>query len=101
MKKILVIIAVAACVFAFAGPVFSEGYKGLRLNVGEIVSIDVPGNQLVIKTGSEDVTVYVDQTTRYLKDGRQVALADLAVGENVRARLGRDKRTATTIAVKN
>jgi hypothetical protein len=99
MKKILGIVALAVCVFAFAAPAFAGGYKGERLDIGEIVSIDAPGNQIVIKAGSEDVTVYLDAGTRYFKDGKQVVITDLAVGDNVRARLARDKRTATTIAV--
>jgi hypothetical protein len=125
MSKKVSIIAALVCALAFTGTVLAEEAATqapdataaatpmapakqqvkTSIRTGEVVSVDVTGNSLVVKNseGKEANTAFdVTAKTNIRKAGKEIALSDIVAGDKVIVAYKHkdDKRIATAIKVK-
>jgi len=123
MTKLLSFIAAVVCAFAFTGTVIADDaapaaapaapaaqmapakQTKTSIRTGEVVSVDVAANQLVVKSSEakqESVTFNVTPKTNIKKAGKVIALSDIVSGDKVIVAYKHkdNNRIATAIKVK-
>lgn len=59
-----------------------SGQKAIKVRTGEVISIDVASNEIVIKDDAAvETRILVSSSTKITREGKSITLADVKVGD--------------------